>query len=43
MPLRTVQATLRQLANEGVCRVERSGRNVEYVVEDTTFREPTAW
>jgi hypothetical protein len=41
LPLRTVQGALAQLVNEGVCRRERSGRHIEYVVEDTTFMEPT--
>ena len=41
LPLRTVQATLAELVEGGVCEVEREGRRVSYRVEDTTFREPT--
>jgi hypothetical protein len=37
LPLRTVQAALAELVAEGICRVERQGRNVSYRVEDTTF------
>lgn len=41
VPLRTVQAILQRLVDDGACAVERAGRAVEYVVEDTTFSEPT--
>ncbi|MDQ3035723.1 MAG: hypothetical protein M3Y87_25175, partial [Myxococcota bacterium] len=41
LPLRTVQAVLQQLADEGAVRAVRQGRNIAYVVEDTTFSEPT--
>jgi hypothetical protein len=41
IPLRTAQAILRRLADEGVFRVENDGRAVFYTLEDTTFREPT--
>jgi hypothetical protein len=41
LPLRTVQAVLQQLADEGAVRAVKQGRNVAYVVEDTTFSEPT--
>lgn len=37
MPLRTVQATLRQLVQEGACQVERKGSLVRYVIRETTF------
>jgi len=37
LPLRTVQSALAELVAEGICRVERQGRNVSYRVEDTTF------
>jgi hypothetical protein len=42
MPLRTVQSLLRELVDQGACTSERSARSVKYVVEDTTFKEPTA-
>ena len=41
VPLRTVQAALSELIEGGACRRERRGRNLEYLVEDTTFSEPT--
>jgi hypothetical protein len=41
IPLRTAQAALQALVQEGVCIAERRGRLVEYRVEDTTFSEPT--
>lgn len=41
LPLRTVQHVLKRLATDGVCVPERRGRRVEYVLEDTTFSEPT--
>ena len=41
VPLRTVQATLQLLSQEGACVVEREGRKVRYLLEDTTFHEPT--
>ncbi len=41
VPLRTVQATLHGLVDEHLCTTETDGRRVEYVVEDTTFREPS--
>jgi hypothetical protein len=41
IPLRTAQAILRRLADEGVFRVEADGRALFYTLEDTTFREPT--
>ena len=41
IPLRTVQAALGQLVEGGACKRDRQGRAVEYVVEDTTFSEPT--
>lgn len=41
LPLRTVQAVLGELVDDGVCTAERDGRRVTYVVEDTTFHEPT--
>jgi len=42
MPLRTVQSLLRELVDQGACSSERSARSVEYIVEDTTFKEPTS-
>lgn len=41
VPLRTVQLALKQLVDDGAARVEKDGRRVHYVVEDTTFAEPT--
>ncbi|NOY93480.1 MAG: winged helix-turn-helix domain-containing protein [Deltaproteobacteria bacterium] len=41
LPLRSVQAMLRELVDEGVCSSLRDGRRIAYVVEDTTFHEPT--
>lgn len=39
--LRAAQAALRELTDAGACEVQKSGRQVQYVVEDTTFSEPT--
>jgi hypothetical protein len=39
--LRVVQATLQSLVKDGACQLDRDGREVRYVVEDTTFSEPT--
>lgn len=39
--LRAAQSALRDLAETGACEAKRSGRTVHYVVEDTTFSEPT--
>ncbi len=39
--LRVVQATLQSLVQDGACQQERGGREVRYVVEDTTYSEPT--
>jgi DNA-binding transcriptional ArsR family regulator len=41
VPLRTVQRALGQLVDEGACHAEPDGRKTEYVVEDTTFNEPS--
>jgi hypothetical protein len=41
MPLRTAQASLKRLVDEGLCRMNRDGRGIEYGVEDTTFQDPT--
>jgi tetratricopeptide (TPR) repeat protein len=41
IPLRTVQAALRDLVMDGACSREGKGRGVVYRVEDTTFGEPT--
>ena len=41
LSVRVVQRALKALAEDGVCEAEISGRKVLYVVEDTTFREPT--
>ncbi len=41
VPLRTVQRSLGQLVDDGACHAEPDGRRTEYVVEDTTFSEPS--
>jgi len=41
VPLRTLQLVLRDLVDDGVCRAHKTGRHVVYLVEDTTFSEPT--
>jgi hypothetical protein len=41
IPLRTAQASLRELVEDGMCGQRREGRNVSYFVEDSTFQEPT--
>lgn len=41
VPLRTVQASLKALVEDGFCSMDRRGRQAEYRVEDTTFQEPT--
>lgn len=41
VPLRTVQAALARLEEDGACVREGDGARVSYRVEDTTFREPT--
>jgi hypothetical protein len=39
--LRTAQGALAELSDSGACEVEKDGRNVAYVVEDTVFSEPS--
>ena len=41
IPLRTAQLALKQLVEEGACLSTRQGRQITYVLEDTTFSEPT--
>ena len=41
IPLRTVQRTVGVLVADGTCHAEPDGRRTEYVVDDTTFSEPT--
>ncbi|MGE0790160.1 MAG: hypothetical protein AB7S26_31085 [Sandaracinaceae bacterium] len=41
MPLRTVQAVLGALVDEGACLLSRVGGGVGYAVEDTTFSDTT--
>jgi hypothetical protein len=43
LPLRTAQLALRELVEDGACLAHRAGRTVEYIVEDTTFSEPTRY
>ncbi len=40
IPLRTAQALLRDLVDDGLCQAVRAGRQVVYKVEDTTFQAP---
>ncbi|MBX3248345.1 MAG: winged helix-turn-helix domain-containing protein [Myxococcales bacterium] len=39
--VRTAQLALRRLLASGDCVLNRDGRSVQYLVEDTTFTEPT--
>ncbi len=41
VPLRTVQLALQRLVDQGACLAQRVGRRIEYVVEDSTFYEPS--
>ncbi|MEM9188484.1 MAG: winged helix-turn-helix domain-containing protein [Myxococcota bacterium] len=41
LPKRTVQAQLKILVQDGACSSEKVGPHVGYLVEDTTFSEPT--
>ena len=41
LSLRAAQGALSELAGSHACVVERDGRNVTYVVEDSVFSEPT--
>lgn len=41
IPLRTAQAALKGLVEEGAVQVLKNGRRVDYAVEDTTFRNST--
>ncbi|MCU0671180.1 MAG: BlaI/MecI/CopY family transcriptional regulator [Myxococcota bacterium] len=41
LPLRTVQAELARLVEDGVCVRRSQGRATEYVVEDTALLQPT--
>ena len=41
IPVRTAQDALRRLADDGACRAEKQGRKKVYLLEDTTFLEPT--
>ena len=41
VPLRSVQRMLRDLAESGACEARGRGRATRYVLEDTTFSEPT--
>ena len=42
MPLRRIQESLRQLAEQGACEPHKKGRQLVYGLEDTTFQEPTS-
>lgn len=39
--VRSAQAALETLLEDGACERKKVGRSVQYVVEDTTFQEPT--
>ena len=41
LSVRAVQEALKSLAADGVCVGEKDGRQILYIVEDTTFSEPT--
>lgn len=41
IPLRTVQRKLGKLVEDGACSAESDRKRTEYIVEDTTFSEPT--
>ncbi len=41
IPLRTAQDALRRLMEDGALRSERAARGLQYILEDTTFSEPT--
>ncbi len=41
LSLRNVQLTLSDLVERGVCHRSREGRRVTYLLEDTTFQDPT--
>jgi hypothetical protein len=41
IPLRTAQDALRRLVDDGALRSERAARGLTYILEDTTFSEPT--
>lgn len=41
IPLRRAQESLQRLAEAGLMRAQKSGRVVHYILEDTTFTEPT--
>lgn len=41
--VRTAQLALRRLLASGDCVLNRDGRRVQYIVEDTTFTEPTRY
>jgi DNA-binding transcriptional ArsR family regulator len=39
--VRTAQASLKRLTDDGACEMRRDGRHITYRLEDTTFLEPT--
>ena len=41
VPLRSAQAVLKELVEDGSCLRDGAGRTTTYLIEDTTFREPT--
>jgi hypothetical protein len=41
VPLRRIQEALKELTEGGACLKQRAGRQIAYVVEDTTFSPPT--
>jgi hypothetical protein len=41
IPLRTAQDALRRLTDDGAVKREKAARGLHYILEDTTFSEPT--
>ena len=41
VPLRTAHLALKTLVEDGSCEPHKDGRRIRYIVEDTTFQEPT--
>jgi hypothetical protein len=39
--VRSAQRAFKRLVEEGVCEAVKDGRNLEFYLDDTTFREPT--
>ena len=39
--MRSTQNALEELLDDGACERQKVGRKVQYVLEDTTYSEPT--